>query len=328
MYTGQVEVEAGLLEELMETALDLGIQGLQGQGDSTMGEPLQPEEGHQAEGPPKGPLNTDEHEDTKIDETLLQNMFGDLNTKHSTNTFVSESGDQAKKVDQMVIRDDMFESLRKEKVNDKGSVVTTNQKTKHKKLVMPKEDIRIKRIEFRNEKMVSKGADKINVLDLQSFDENEKQKHSDGKSAKCTECPKQFVKLVRSENGSGVTGTKFTQTEVEEHMKSHRNLNVSVTKNEMNATININKNASASKTMSSTCKICQKSFDYGSLKKHMEKDHTIAEPNNVVVNEFSCRFCSRTFQAASNLNTHMKNLHFEDWAKWKVSLMTTNQGKI
>ena len=37
---------------------------------------------------------------------------------------------------------------------------------------------------------------------------------------------------------------------------------------------------------------------------------------------FKCRFCTRTFPAETNLNTHMKNLHFEEWARWKVSLIT------
>ena len=37
---------------------------------------------------------------------------------------------------------------------------------------------------------------------------------------------------------------------------------------------------------------------------------------------FKCRFYTRTFPAETNLNTHMKNLHFEEWARWKVSLIT------
>lgn len=94
----------------------------------------------------------------------------------------------------------------------------------------------------------------------------------------------------------------FNQIEIEEHIKSHMKFVSSV-----------------ANIKSSICSYCNLEFATESLKMHIDTVHV----NATKPEEFKCKFCERKFPQTSNLNTHMKNLHLEDWAKWKVSQIST-----
>ena len=117
-----------------------------------------------------------------------------------------------------------------------------------------------------------------------------------GQTIMCHLCSKQFVRFTRSEIDGVVKGTRFTQKEIEEHIKTHMKLVSSV----------------PTPTITS-CSHCNLEFAPDFLQMHINSVH----------GEFKCKFCNRRFAQTSNMSTHMKNLHFEEWSKWKVSLIST-----
>ena len=67
------------------------------------------------------------------------------------------------------------------------------------------------------------------------------------------------------------------------------------------------------------CDQCNKQIECESLENHKKSVHS----STTRTEEFKCNFCERRFAQENNMNTHMKDRHFEDWAKWKVSLIAS-----
>lgn len=65
------------------------------------------------------------------------------------------------------------------------------------------------------------------------------------------------------------------------------------------------------------CTMCEKTFvKMADANQHMKAVH-------LKIKEHECRFCGKKFTQSSNMHSHMRRNHFEDWAKWKTSQMTT-----
>ena len=72
-----------------------------------------------------------------------------------------------------------------------------------------------------------------------------------------------------------------------------------------------------STTKNFNCTMCSKSFvKMADANLHMKGVH-------LKIREHECKFCGKRFTQSSNMHTHMRRNHFEEWAKWKTSQMST-----
>merc|ERR1712129_103422 len=70
-------------------------------------------------------------------------------------------------------------------------------------------------------------------------------------------------------------------------------------------------------TKNFNCTMCSKTFvKMADANLHMKGVH-------LKIREHECKFCGKKFTQSSNMHTHMRRNHFEEWAKWKTSQMST-----
>jgi len=61
-----------------------------------------------------------------------------------------------------------------------------------------------------------------------------------------------------------------------------------------------------------TCSMCDKTFVT------MYEANIPMKGVHLKIQEHECRFCGKRFSQSSNMYSHMKRKHFEDWSKWKI----------
>ena len=340
-----------LVQELLETGQDLGIGGLQ---EDQVTQSF-PDEGHIKEVPKSFPdqgyikrvsqifrdqgqieeglvvdLDPIKIEDARIDENTLQNIFGNFQEEYKVKTLETDT--------QIKLMDGVFNSIDKTAEIKKGTTKNAKNKNKFQSIAqinLKPDGHKTKSME-RNKKInpviiekkntesqvlpgtsvfVSKLKTEPNIVlevaelghqtyndevETASFNNKRETQYNPkvkedtnnqtNNQTKCPECNKQFVRLSRSETGL-VKGTRFTQAEIEDHMKNH-----------------------GTKKQTSPCDECHLEIETEHLKIHKETAH-------IKSSELKCNFCARTFSQPTNMNTHMKSMHFEAWAKWKISQM-------
>lgn len=290
------QVPQQLVEELLETAQDLGIQGLAGE-EPSFPEPL---EGLQ-------PL-----------ENLLQTPENKLEPRghplHTPENLLEPPGDPLKdtilRAEDLLTVDNIQDKMTEENVMELFTKSTKKIETNFevKKSHKKKNNMKTENHNIPFQLKVINPSESRQIETKAIEPPKEKSKHQ------CQVCSLKFVKLVREEGGSSVRGSRFTEQEVQEHMESHRPLVLSKT------------NMSGAGSMIQTkqekpflCPHCKNGYnDEESLNNHLKEVHEKKQ-------EFMCQFCTRAFEQKVNMETHMKNMHFEAWAKWKVSLMTSRK---
>ena len=340
-----MEVPPELVEELLETAQDLGIQGLSGEEPTFTdftADPLVPdtlvvsEQGQgfnmpetqkpeQEQGMPRPPTKMPEQEvniqDPEpeseaclVDQKIMTEMLNaddaltvDKMTEESVMQLFSNTSEVQKQLGQASSKNCGTCRNCRDMVMFGGKNVR-KQSCMVRKLSRARDARRVIKTETPDDVLEDNPAGKEAEVPPKAVEEPvQKPKNQ------CQVCGKQFVKLVRGENGSSVRGSRFSEQEVAEHMDCHRPTVLNV----------------AGFTSLQTrhekpflCDHCKNGYNLEEeLKSHVTEVHK-KKP------EFMCQFCTRNFPQKVNMETHMKNLHFEAWAKWKVTLMTSKRSAV
>ena len=264
-------------------------------------------------------------EQNQMDETMLKHMFGDMGQYNSPRKNTNQKDTVIQEVllnslvdvkvkEDVVVNDALFDALNQKKpkslmiddgTTNNGAFMTNPLKPKHQdgnkheinSLSFPPLDRKLVQQEIKSNKQIARveSPDNDSILP-QKIKTDQIRLHQ---TTKCLKCPKQFVTLVQSDNGGPVKGTRFTQAEIDQHMRTHLRPIPTI----------------LGPAGPFFCDKCDKTFEYGTLESHKRSLH----PTTSRIEELKCNFCKRRYAQENNLNTHMKSMHFDDWAKWKVN---------